>query len=82
MKKSIVVFDYFKKEFPEGFILLQINPHDLTGTELMVSSEGNMKKEEREFDEEIYDDLEEDGFEKGNPLEFNLYLEKYKKAGK
>ncbi|NMM50615.1 hypothetical protein [Marinigracilibium pacificum] len=80
MKKSAVVFEYFKKELPEGIILLQINPMDLTGTEILISTEGHLKKEEREFDDEIYDDLEEDGFEKGNPLEFNLYLEKIKKG--
>lgn len=54
--------------------MVQINPIDLSGLELLINNEGKMRKTVREFDEDIYDDLESDGFDTANQLEFNLYL--------
>ncbi len=69
-----VVHQYFKKTTPEGIIMLQIDPNSLNGIELLISNEGNLRKTERQFDDEIFDDLEADEFNTANPLEFNLYL--------
>ena len=55
-------------------ILVQVDPVNLRGVELIVNSDGQVVRTEREFDSDIYQDLEVDEFEPGNPLEFNLYL--------
>lgn len=73
-KDQNIVHQYFKKELDEGTILVQVNPYEYTGIELLISKEGQIQKTEREFDEEIFEDLEADGFEPSSPLEFNLYL--------
>lgn len=69
-----IVHKYFKKELDEGIILVQVNPYEFTGIELLVGKEGHMRKTTREFDEDIFEDLDEDGFEESSSLEFNLYL--------
>lgn len=74
-----IVHQYFKKELEEGTILVQVNPIEFTGLELLVSKEGHLKQTEREFDEDIFDDLEADGFTPSGALEFNLYLKGLKK---
>jgi hypothetical protein len=56
--------------------MVQLDPVSLTGIELIVDGDGTIVKNEREFDSEIYDDLEIDEFEPASPLEFNLYLKK------
>jgi len=68
------IHNYYKKNFDGLLILLRIDPVALTGIELIIDEEGTMVKNEREFDQEIYEDLEADEFESANPLEFNLYL--------
>ena len=40
----------------------------------MVADSGQIKKNNRQFDEEIYEDLKEDEFVEASPMEFNLYL--------
>lgn len=74
-----IVHQYFKKELEEGIILVQVNPYEFTGLELLVDKQGNMRKTEREFDEDIFEDLKEDGFVDANAMEFNLYLKGLKK---
>lgn len=74
-----IVHQYFKKELEEGTILVQINPYEFTGTELLVSKEGKMRKTEREFEEDIFEDLKADGFIPASAMEFNLYLKGLKK---
>ncbi|HHL53428.1 MAG TPA: hypothetical protein ENJ39_08630 [Flammeovirgaceae bacterium] len=69
-----IIYRYFKKELPEGLILVRINPVNLEGLELLVSKEGALQQTARQFDQDIYDDLEYDEFAKGSALEFNLYL--------
>ncbi len=55
-------------------ILVQVDPVNLNGVELIISQDGQVIRTDREFDPDIYQDLEVDEFEPGNPLEFNLYL--------
>lgn len=74
-----IVHQYFRKELDEGTILVQINPYEFTGLELLISKEGHMRKTEREFEEDIFEDLEADGFVPANAMEFNLYLQGLKK---
>jgi hypothetical protein len=69
-----IVHQYFKKELEEGIILVQVNPYEFTGLELLVSKEGDMRKTEREFEDDIFDDLKADGFVAASAMEFNLYL--------
>ena len=72
--KSNIVHQYFKKTLEEGTIIIQLDPIHLSGVELLIATNGAIKKSNREFDEEIYDDLAEDGFVETGQLEFNLYL--------
>ncbi len=72
-KENNIVHQYFKKEMPDGKILLRVNPILFKGTEIWVSATG---KEMRnlDFDADIFEDLKVDGFAEVNPMEFNLYL--------
>lgn len=65
---------YFKRVFDDYKVLVQVNPEDFTGVELIIHPSGKIEKTIMEFDDEIYDDLEVDEFEPCSPLEFNLYL--------
>ena len=69
-----MVHEYFKKELEELKVLVRVNPASLTGLELVVTQNGDVEKRKLQFDEEIYDDLQVDGFVPASPLEFNLYL--------
>ena len=69
-----IIHQYFKGEFEDMKVLVQINPETLRGLEIIVDNEGNMQKTKRVFNEDIYEDLEADGFEESSALEFNLYL--------
>ena len=71
---SNIVHQYFKKELEGLKIIVKVNPIQLKGTEITVSSSGSVDARDLEFDETIFDDLKEDGFEKTNPLEFNLII--------
>lgn len=67
---------YFKRVFDDYQVLVQVNPDDFTGIELIVHPDGKIEKTVMEFDEEIYDDLAEDKFVTGNALEFQMNLAK------
>lgn len=69
-----IVHEYYKKEFEDFTILLQLNPVNFTGLELTIPKSGKMTKRKLEFDEDIYEDLEVDAFAKSSALEFNIYL--------
>lgn len=69
-----IIHQYFKKELEEGIIMIQLDPADLCGLELLISKNGAVQKTKRDFDEEIFEDLAADNFTKASPLEFNLYL--------
>ena len=70
---SNIVHQYFKKELEGLKIIVKVNPIQLKGTEITVAANGNVDARDLEFDESIFDDLKEDGFETASPLEFNLY---------
>jgi hypothetical protein len=72
-KSSNIVHQYFKKELAEGMILVKVNPLLFTGTEISILPSGEIEMREMEFDEQIFEDLNEDGFLESSPLEFNLY---------
>lgn len=69
-----IVHEYYKKEFEDFMILLQLNPVNFTGVELTIPKTGKLEKRKLEFDEDIYEDLEVDEFVKSSALEFNIYL--------
>lgn len=74
MKKENIIHEYFRKELDDMKILVQVDPKGLKGVELIVYANGEIEVTDREFDEEIKEDLAHDGFEPASPLEFNLYL--------
>ena len=73
-KDSAIVFEYFKRVFDDYQVLVMINPIDFKGTELIIHPDGKIEKNDMEYDEEIYGDLEVDEFKPSSPLEFQLYL--------
>jgi len=79
MKKSLIVHEYFKRAFDDYLVLVQVNPIDYTGLELIIHPEGNIEKTKMTFDEHIKEDLAHDNFESCSAMEFNLYLKGLKK---
>ena len=71
-----VIHRYYRKKASTDLILLQINPNTFEGVEILVSKNKFLKKMPRQFDKDIYGDLDIDGFESSNALEFNIYLSK------
>jgi hypothetical protein len=69
---------YFKRIFDDYQVLVQVNPSDFSGLELIVHPDGKIEKTEMSFDEEIFDDLAEDEFIPCNVLEFQMQLAKVK----
>ncbi len=70
---SNIVHQYFKKEIEGAKIIVKVNPIQLKGVELVITADGKVESRYLEFDEGIFNDLKEDGFEAASPLEFNLY---------
>jgi hypothetical protein len=70
---SNIVHQYFKKELGNTKIIVKVNPIQLKGTEITIGPDGKAESRDLEFDEAIFDDLKEDGFETASALEFNLY---------
>lgn len=73
MAKREIVHNYFRKDFGEMIILVQVNPITYQGMELTITRQGTSKRK-LNFDEAIEDDLAADGFTPSGALEFNLYL--------
>ena len=73
-KNSNIVHQYFRKDFEDVKILVKVNPIMFTGIELTIGKDGKVQMREMEFDSEIFDDLDADGFQESSPLEFNLYF--------
>jgi len=71
---TAVVHQYYKLNNEDFTIMVQINPLDLSGLELILAPDGTIIKTSRQFDEDIYEDLEVDGFSTASALEFNLHL--------
>jgi hypothetical protein len=65
---------YFKRVFDDYKVLVQVNPSDFSGIELIIHPDGKIEKTEMEFDADIFDDLSIDEFESCGAMEFNLYL--------
>jgi hypothetical protein len=72
------ISQYFKRVFDDYKVLVQVNPDDFSGIELIVHPDGKIEKTEMEFDEEIFEDLAEDEFKSCGALEFQLHLSKTK----
>jgi len=69
---------YFKRVFDDYQVLVQVNPQDFTGLELIVHPDGKIEKTEMTFDEEIFEDLAADEFIHCPVLEFQMQLAKSK----
>jgi hypothetical protein len=69
---------YFKRVFDDYQVLVQVNPEDFTGVELIVHPDGKIEKTEMTFDEEVFDDLAADEFLHCSAIEFQLLLSKLK----
>lgn len=74
MKSSAVVHEYYKRVFDDYTVLVQVNPIDYSGLELILHPDKKMEQTIMQFDENIREDLEVDEFQKSTALEFNLYL--------
>lgn len=70
------ISQYFKRVFDDYQVLVQVNPDDFSGIELIVHPDGKIEKTIMEFDEEIFEDLAEDEFLPCGALEFQLQLSK------
>lgn len=80
-KSSNIVHQYFRKEFEEATIIVKVNPLLFSGTELTIHRDGAVESRDLEFDEQIFDDLSEDGFTPSSPLEYNLYYSGIARGG-
>ncbi|MEM1406327.1 MAG: hypothetical protein AAGG59_06095 [Bacteroidota bacterium] len=69
-----MVHEYFKKDFEDFKILIQLNPVNFSILELTVDVNNSISKRKIQADEDIYEDLNEDEFIKSSALEFNLHL--------
>ncbi|MBL6449482.1 hypothetical protein JMN32_24430 [Fulvivirga sp. 29W222] len=69
-----VVHQYFKRQFDDFTIIVQVNPVNFNGIELTIHKNGEIEKRKMTFDQDIYEDLNVDGFIESSSLEFNLYL--------
>jgi hypothetical protein len=69
---------YFKRIFDDYQVLVQVNPNDFSGVELIVHPDGKIEKTDMTFDEEIFEDLAEDEFIHCNVLEFQMHYAKVK----
>jgi hypothetical protein len=72
-KESNIVHRYLRKKSESSTILLRINPINFAGLRLTMTPGKNAELHEVEFEETFCEDLKGQGFEDGNPLEFNLY---------
>ncbi len=70
------ISQYFKRVFDDYQVLVQVNPDDFSGIELIVHPDGEIEKTIMMFDEEIFEDLSEDEFQPCGSLEFQLLLSK------
>ncbi|QSE96150.1 hypothetical protein [Fulvivirga lutea] len=69
-----MIHEYFKREFEDFTIIVQLNPKTFEGVELTIYKDKTVEKRKMQFDSDIYEDFNEDGFKPSSPIEFNLYL--------
>jgi|GEM_PF-492394 len=74
MKKDAIVYKYFKRVFDDYQVLVAVNPIDYSGIELIIHPDEQVEKNEMQYDEDIYEDLEVDEFKASSSLEFQLYM--------
>jgi hypothetical protein len=72
-KESNIVHRYLRKKSDNSTILLRINPINNSGLKLTLLPGKDPQLDSVEFEETLWEDLTTDGFQEGNPLEFNLY---------
>jgi hypothetical protein len=72
--KSNIVYQYFKKETAQATIIFQVDTIQLKGTQLTIPKSGDMELEEIEFESNILETLQAEGFTTANPLEFHLII--------
>ena len=70
---SNIVHQYFKREMKDVKIIVKVDPLQFKGTELTILKDGTVEKRNLQFDADIFNDLEVDGFVETGPIEFNLY---------
>lgn len=75
-KKDAIVYKYFKRVFEDYQVLVAFNPIDFSGIELIIHPDEKVEKNDMQYDEDIYEDLEVDEFQESSPLEFQLYMKK------
>ncbi len=75
-KKDAIVYKYFKRIFDDFQVLVSVNPIDFTGIELIIHPDGKVEKNDMQYDEDIYEDLQVDEFTESSALEFQLYMKK------
>lgn len=73
--KSAIVHQYYKKELENATVMLQVDPVRYLGLQLLIYKDGKMEKTKRELDENIFAELEKEGYVAAGPLEFNIYLQ-------
>ena len=73
-KDSNIVHQYFKKQMEGIAVLVKVNPLQFKVMEITVYAGQDPELRELEADQDIFEDLKEDGFIEASPLEFNLYL--------
>ena len=74
MAKSNIVYQYFKKEDKDHTIFIQFDPTRLSGSKLIIESNGEMELEEMEFESDLPRQLNSEGFVVANPLEFHILI--------
>jgi hypothetical protein len=72
-KESNIVHRYLRKKSDTVTVLIKINPISLRGLKLTLMPGKAAELHQVDFEETIWDDLNVDGFEEANALEFNLY---------
>ena len=73
-KDSNIVHQYFKKDMEDHILLVKVNPLQLKAMEVTVYPGQDPELRALVVDEDIFEDLQADGFIEASPLEFNLYL--------
>lgn len=73
-KKDAIVYKYFKRVFEDFQVLVAVNPIDFSGIELIIHPDEKVEKNDMEYDEDIFEDLEVDEFQESSALEFQLYM--------
>ncbi|MEM9856184.1 MAG: hypothetical protein AAF843_02440 [Bacteroidota bacterium] len=69
-----MIYEYFKREFEDFKVMIQLNPLNYEILELTIDKAQGISQRKLKADADIYQDLVEDDFKSSSPLEFNLLL--------